>query len=62
MVKLIVWSGKMLLVLASIVNLGFESRGEFMTILLFFPRLLRVLKWGHLFDERRGLTTTGHWG
>jgi hypothetical protein len=22
--------------------------------------LLRVLKWGLLFDERRGLTTTGH--
>jgi hypothetical protein len=31
-----------------------------MTISLFFPRLLCVLKWGLLFDERRGLTTTGH--
>jgi hypothetical protein len=31
-----------------------------MTILLFFRRLLRVLKWGLLFEGRRGLTTTGH--
>jgi hypothetical protein len=31
-----------------------------MTIFLLFPRLLHVLKWGLLFDERRGLTTTGH--
>jgi hypothetical protein len=28
-------------------------------IILFFLRLLRVLKWGRLFDERRVLTTTG---
>jgi hypothetical protein len=25
-----------------------------------FPRLSPVLKWGLLFDNRRGLTTTGH--
>jgi hypothetical protein len=31
-----------------------------MTIFLFFPRRLRVLKWSLLFDERGGLTTTGH--
>jgi hypothetical protein len=30
-----------------------------------FSRLSLVLKWGLLFDERRGLTATGHllyWG
>jgi hypothetical protein len=31
-----------------------------MTMFLFFPRLSRVLKWGLVFDERKGLTTTGH--
>jgi hypothetical protein len=31
-----------------------------MTIYLFFLSLLHVLKWGLLFDERRGLTATGH--
>jgi hypothetical protein len=31
-----------------------------MTISVFFPRLLRVLKWGLLLDERRGVTTAGH--
>jgi hypothetical protein len=29
-------------------------------IFLFFPGLLRVLKWDLLFNERRGLTPTGH--
>jgi hypothetical protein len=29
-------------------------------IFLFFPSLSRVLKWGLLFDERRGLTTNDH--
>jgi hypothetical protein len=30
------------------------------TIFLLFPVLLRVLKWGLLFDERRGLISPGH--
>jgi hypothetical protein len=38
----------------------FRDRSRPMTIFLFFPRLLRILKWGLLFDEKRGLTTTGH--
>jgi hypothetical protein len=36
-----------------------------MAIFLFFARLLSVLKWGLLFDKRRGLSTAGHplyWG
>jgi hypothetical protein len=31
-----------------------------MATFLFFPRLLYDLKWGLLFDERRGLTSTDH--
>jgi hypothetical protein len=31
-----------------------------MTIFLSFPRLLHVLRWGLLFDERRGPIDTGH--
>jgi hypothetical protein len=31
-----------------------------MTTFLLFPRLVRVLKWGLVFDVRRGLTVTGH--
>jgi hypothetical protein len=34
-----------------------------MTKSVFVPRLLRVLNWGLLFDERMGLTTTPRsWG
>jgi hypothetical protein len=47
-------SVKLLLALDSTVNLGFGS------IFLSFLILLRVLKWGLLFNERQGLTTTGH--
>jgi hypothetical protein len=31
-----------------------------MTIFLFFSTLLHILKLGFLFNERRGVTTTGH--
>jgi hypothetical protein len=55
---LIVQSSKLLLVLTSTVILGFGYTRDPWPH--FFCRLLRVLKWGHLFDERWGLTTTGH--
>jgi hypothetical protein len=45
----------LLLVLASTVILGIGIYDIF-----FHFRLLRVLKWGLLFDERRALTTTDH--
>jgi hypothetical protein len=34
--------------------------GPMTIFLLFFPRLLLVLKWGFLFNDRKSLTTTGH--
>jgi hypothetical protein len=51
-------SVKFLLVIASKVILGFVLSGS-MTI-FFFSRLLHVFKWGHLFNDRRGLTATGY--
>jgi hypothetical protein len=50
------WSVILLLVLASTVIIGFESRQD----IFFFLRLLCVFKWGLFFNKRRGLTATGH--
>jgi hypothetical protein len=33
-----------------------------MTIFLFYPRFLRVLIWGLVFGERRGMNTAGEEG
>jgi hypothetical protein len=41
-------------------NSWFQVQSRPMAILYFFSRLLRVLKWGLLFDKRRGVITTGH--
>jgi hypothetical protein len=31
-----------------------------MAVFMFFPDFYVLSKWGLLFDERRGLTSTGH--
>jgi hypothetical protein len=49
-----VGSGKLLLALTSTVNLGVRFRHFILS------KILCVLKWGSFFDDRRGLTTTGH--
>jgi hypothetical protein len=51
------WSIKLLLALASTVVLDFGSQ-------FLFSTLLRILKWGLFFNEKKGLTTTAcllHW-
>jgi hypothetical protein len=55
----IVQSSKLLLAFASKVLLGFGPLGTHEHIFV-VSRPLHVLKWGLLFDKRRGLTTTGH--
>jgi hypothetical protein len=52
-------SGKLLLVSPAqsfFVSGPIDTHGHIYVL----TRLLHVLKWGLLFDERRGLTTTGH--
>jgi hypothetical protein len=49
-------SSKLLLVLASTVVLGIGTHDHIFVLSV----LLRVLKWGLLFDEKRAVTTTGH--
>jgi hypothetical protein len=52
-------SRKLLLVLASTIVLGIGPRRERWSY-FFLSRLVRVLKWGLLFNERRVLTTPSH--
>jgi hypothetical protein len=51
-------SSKLLLAFASTVILGFGPRRDLLTYFI-ISRLLRVLKWSPIFEENRGLTTTG---
>jgi hypothetical protein len=52
-----VQSSKLLLALTSTVILGFGHRRDPWQYFVLFT-LLRVLKWGLVFEERRGVTTT----
>jgi hypothetical protein len=54
-----VQSSKFLLALASTVVLGFRLLWDSWPYFV-LSRLLRALKWGLLFDKRRGLAITGH--
>jgi hypothetical protein len=55
--KLIGQFGRLLLVFASTVILGFWVPSGLMTIFFFVLSETRIVKWGLLFDERTGLTT-----
>jgi hypothetical protein len=57
---LTVQSSKLLLALASIVVLDVGPHRDSNDHIFVLSRLLRVLKCGLLFDERRRLTSSGH--
>jgi hypothetical protein len=46
---------KLLLALASTINLGFKSHRDLWPRYMFFPRLLRVLKWSLLYNAKGGV-------
>jgi hypothetical protein len=60
-----VLSGRMTIFLSGLVNCCRPSPAKSIlvsgpAVFLFFSERLLVLKWGLLFDERRGLTATDH--
>jgi hypothetical protein len=57
--RLALMSEKLLLVFSSTANLGFGPRRDPYRIFL-LSKILRVLKWGLQFDERKGATATSH--